>query len=484
MDRSRLASEELLVSAVQDGADVLLLQEPYSFRGRACALGRFSRCVITGQKGDEAPWAAVVVVSQNITAAHLEQYSSAHCVCVELSGAFGTVVVISQYHQFSHEPELHIDYLDLLLNRLGSRRVIIGMDLNGTSPQWSCRVRTADVRGALLEELMHRHDLVAVFRPGNPSTLVRGEKDVDVTLVTSELEALACDWTVREEWTTADHRPITFRLAGQERAGVSRIPRFNAKKADLCRYEREVSALLASVDTRGPTCWQEVDALAEALGRVLVGAAEVAIPLKKAFSRSVPWWNSRLTDLKKEFNRARRRFQREREPEFRSSLKLRSDLLRRRYARACWKARNNSWQKLVTQSTSNNPYGFIYKMVSDKIAPKVAVSTLAVGNSRTSGWEETALAMLDGFFADPARPDRPVPSSREAGVEPWTELEVLKAVRTMKSGKCPGENRIEADMIKVACGAGFLRPLTVLVNACLGLGRFPSGWKLGIALSC
>ncbi|CAB0043083.1 unnamed protein product [Trichogramma brassicae] len=327
------------------------------------------------------------------------------------------------------------------------------MDLNCTSPQWSCRVQAADVRGALLEEVMHRHDLVAVFRPGNPSTLVRGEKDVDVTLVTSELEALACDWTVREGWTTADHRPITFRIAGREQAGVSRIPRFNTKKADWCRLEREVADRLESVNDGSPTCRQEVDVFAETLGRVLVEAAEVAIPVKKAFPRSVPWWNSRLTDLKKSFNKARRRFQREREPELRSMLKLTSDLLRRRYARACWKARDASWQKLVTQSTSSNPYGFIYKMMNDKITPKAAVNTLAIGDSRTSGWAETAKAMLDGFFADPETADRAVPPSREADVEPWTELEVLKAVGTMKSA--------------------------MLMNACLGLGRFPSGWKLG-----
>ncbi|CAB0043088.1 unnamed protein product [Trichogramma brassicae] len=141
---------------VGEGIDVLLIAEPYTHGGRACALGSFSRVVITGQKGDETPWAAVVVLSPNITATHLRQYSSAHCVCVELSGAFGSVVVISQYHQFSHEPEVHIDYLDHLLSRLRSRRVIIGMDLNGTSPQWSSRVQVADERGLLLkEDLVH-----------------------------------------------------------------------------------------------------------------------------------------------------------------------------------------------------------------------------------------------------------------------------------------------------------------------------------------
>ncbi|CAB0034353.1 unnamed protein product [Trichogramma brassicae] len=248
------------------------------------------------------------------------------------------------------------------------------MDSNGTSPQWSCRVQAADVRGALLEEVMHRHDLVAIFRSGN-----RDEKDLDVTLITFELEALACDWTSREGWTTADHRRITFHLSGRERVGVSRI--------------------------------------------------------------------LRLTDLKKGYNKARRRFQREREPELKSSLKLRSDLLRRRYARACWKARNAKWQKLIRQSTSSKSYGFIYKMTSDKIAPKAALSTLIVGDSRTSGWAETAEAMLDSFFADPVRPDRLVPPSRKADVEPCTELEVLKAVETMKSVKCPGEDRIEADMV-------------------------------------
>ncbi|KAL7289486.1 hypothetical protein TKK_0016674 [Trichogramma kaykai] len=71
LGRSRLASEELLVSAVGEGFDVLLIQEPYVYGGQAWALGSFSRVVITGQKRDETPWATVVVLSPSITATHL-----------------------------------------------------------------------------------------------------------------------------------------------------------------------------------------------------------------------------------------------------------------------------------------------------------------------------------------------------------------------------------------------------------------------------
>uniref|UniRef100_A0ABD2VRE4 Reverse transcriptase domain-containing protein n=2 Tax=Trichogramma kaykai TaxID=54128 RepID=A0ABD2VRE4_9HYME len=479
MGRSRLASEELLVSAVGEGFDVLLIQEPYAYGGRACALGSFSRVVITGQKGDETPWAAVVVLSQSITATHLQQYSSAHCVCVELSGAFGSVVVISQYHQFSHEPGVHVDYLDLLLSRLGSRRVIIGMDLNGTSPQWSCRVRAADERGLLLEEVIHRHGLAAVYQPGHPSTLVCGDKDVDVTLVTSELEALVGDWTVREGWTTADHRPITYCLRERAASGVSRTPRYNVRRANWGRYGRGVSRLLEEVSCTDPASTQEVDALAQTLSGVLLAAAETAIPKKRFFPRSVPWWNAELTGLKRAFNRARRRYQGERDPQSRAELRARSNLLRRKYTRACWVARNASWQSFVATNTSGDAYGFIYKMTSEKIAPRSAVNSLMVGDSSTTGWSETAAALLDGFFADPTTQDRVIPPSQGADVDLWSELEVSRAVGSMKSGKCPGEDLIEADMVKVACGYGFLRPLTRLMNACLRLGRFPSGWKSG-----
>ncbi|CAB0043300.1 unnamed protein product [Trichogramma brassicae] len=397
--RSRNASDELVVSAVVEGIDVLLIAEPHTHGGQACALGNFSRVVITGQRGDETPWAAVVVLSPNITATHLRQYSSAHCVCVELSGAFGSVVVISQYHQYSHEPEVNIDYLDRLLSRLRSRRVIIGMDLNGTSPQWSSRVQVADERGLLLEEVIHRHGLAAVYRPGHPSTSVRGDKDVDVTLVTSELEAQVCDWTVRECWTTDDHRPITYCLREQVATGVPRTPRYNVRRAYWKRYGREVSRLLEEVSCTDPATPREIDALPQSLSGVLLTAAQTAIPRKK--------------------------------------------------------------------------------MTSEKIAPKSAVNSLMVDDSSTTGWTETATALLDGFFADPATPDRVVPSSKAADTALWSVLEVLKAVRSMKSEKCPGEVMIEADMIKAACGYYFLRPLTCLMNACLRLRRFSSSWKSG-----
>uniref|UniRef100_A0ABD2W6X9 Reverse transcriptase domain-containing protein n=1 Tax=Trichogramma kaykai TaxID=54128 RepID=A0ABD2W6X9_9HYME len=360
-------------------------------------------------------------LSPSITATHLQQYSSAHCVCVELSGAFWYVAVISQYHQFSYKPEVHIDYLDLLLSRLGYRRVIIGMDLNGRSPQWSCRVQAADERGLLLEEVIHRHGLAAVYRPGHPSTLVRGDKDVEITLVTSELEALVGDWTVREGWMTADHRPISNCLRERVASGVSRTPRYNVRRANRGRYGKGVSRLLEEVSCTDPAKQE-----GNTRGNV---TRSYALSLGSGATSS-------------EGN-----------------------------------ARNASWHSFVTTNTSGDVYGFIYKMTSEKIAPKSAVNSLIVGDSSTAGWSETATALLDGFFADPTTQDRVISPSQGADVGVWSELEVSKAVRSMKCGKCPGEDMKEAEIVKVACGYGFLRPLTRLMNACLRLGRFPSSWK-------
>ena len=64
--------------------------------------------------------------------------------------------------------------------------------------------------------------------------------------------------------------------------------------------------------------------------------------------------------------------------------------------------------------------------------------------------------------------------------EESTRSELRKAIMMSKSGKAPGGDYAEVDMLKWGIRAGLLPVLTNLYNGCLKLGVFPKPWKKGV----
>lgn len=54
----------------------------------------------------------------------------------------------------------------------------------------------------------------------------------------------------------------------------------------------------------------ELELIAKRINESLVNACDRSMPRKKIFKNTVPWWTPELTELRKETNRTRRRFQR------------------------------------------------------------------------------------------------------------------------------------------------------------------------------
>lgn len=107
--RAELATPEILQSAYNIGAHILLLQEPYTYRNKVAGMGRYTNDIITGNKEDETPWACIVVLDEDYTAIALKHISTSHCVFAHISGPTGNFYAISPYcqHAEGSRPTLH-----------------------------------------------------------------------------------------------------------------------------------------------------------------------------------------------------------------------------------------------------------------------------------------------------------------------------------------------------------------------------------------
>ncbi|CAB0034403.1 unnamed protein product [Trichogramma brassicae] len=333
-----------------------------------------------------------------------------------------------------------MDHLDHVLGALSSKSLIVGLDANGVSPMWSARVQVPDARGLLLEEVIVGHGLQPLNKPGCLPTIKTGERDIDVSLATSDLARLS-EWTVLDDWTSSDHRTLLITVISTNASIQSGLTRFNLRRLKWPKYKENIERLLTDLDpSQELESRVDMESYAEKLGSLLAEAANGAIPVKRRFGRSVPWWNNDLTYLKKEVKRHRRTYQRERSQEAREVSGSRYLTLRKRYSSAAFKARTDSWRNFAEESTRSNTYGVVYKLLNQRMSPVVAVSTIYTGDTHTDSWDSTASAMLDGLFRGPDGSEVTDPVGCQMlgeNIHDWSAAQIKKAVKSLKHGKCP-----------------------------------------------
>lgn len=486
LGRGRIATAEALELAKVKQVPILLIQEPYSVCFRASGLGTYTNQIISGNRDDEPPWACIVILDREYSATILRDVSTSHCVCAYVSGPFGGFYVISAYLQYSLPVETVLQQVHRALSRVGNSRVIVGMDANAVSPLWSWREGIlGDQRGDAVEGLLSQWNLVSLNREGELCTYRTGERDIDVTVTNHWLAGKLISWKVLDDVPSTDHRPIMFSFGNLPLSPRIINMRYNLAKADwesFCGRVSECSAKLCA-DGIVLNCSEDVQRLSQEVEDIIVDAGNAAIRRKTNFLRSVPWWNRKLTGLKRETNRLRRIYQAEKDEEQREIKRLRYKECRKRYTRESLKAKKDSWKKFVQENSAENPYGIVYKMARQKMNCKSPLVAVLSEDCYTSDWKQTAGAILEGLFGSPAEECERQRVEIETSMqkfELWDEIDIIKAVKSMRNGKSPGRDLIEVEMVKRALGAGLLPLLMDLYNGCARFGVFPKIWKTGI----
>ena len=111
--------------------------------------------------------AVVVVFDQSVDTVKLSQHCGQYLACIEVSGAFGSVYLISAYFNFKCKTEKHLERLKDFLKGLEGKDILIAADVNAKSILWGSKA--TDAKGELVEEVIHEHWLVILNQPGNPA---------------------------------------------------------------------------------------------------------------------------------------------------------------------------------------------------------------------------------------------------------------------------------------------------------------------------
>ena len=492
MSRSHPVAGELRQLVETQKLDILLLQEPPArVRGGVHTCGGLGLGTKYVASHDKKPWAAIAVTNPQLEILKISQLSNQHCVCAEIIAPSFSFYVVSHYFQFSGDREEHLRHLEKVVRSLRGKRLIIGMDCNAESSLWS--PRDTDDNGANIAAMIQETDLIVQNEKSQPPTYEteNGESYIDVTLSSQSMSDYIREWKVRRDWTCSDHNAIEIRIAAPSASDNRLVEanRFNVDKADWRKFNQSLTDISKSVLEPLPLrSRDDVEAMARSLTCALTDACQGSMPRKKKHKVCNPWWNKDLSSAKKELNRLKRAFKREKDETKYKELVQKYRDCKRSYKKLIKKERVDSWRGYATSVGNDEPYGLVYKQCADKVCPQKAVSSLKTAAGTTMGMLETAETLLNVHIPDDSTENDP-PALRRIrksvkfppdteDTPPFMAVEVKMAVSSFKNKKAPGTDLVEVTVLKKAIQV-IPTQIVKLINGCLQHGVFPEVWKEG-----
>lgn len=492
---ARLVMAQLRRMMDEKAIDVLLLQEPYCYKGRVAGFGGLR----TLECGTDACKAAIIVRAKHITVTVVSSLLGDLGVCAVLEGSWGRLCVVSLYCPPSCGLEPQLEYLERVRAFAGGSHLIIGTDANARSVAWGS-ART-DERGRMLEELILQMDWATLNVEGNLATFSspNGESNIDVTMCSPGLADLVSGWTVREGWTTSDHRCVTFvvgfgrnmRVRGRRRLGGFDDRAANWEVFDDCVCRRLNRATVRGLRASGPS------AFAEYVNETLRVACSRSMRRRQLEDGRVRWWTQELSKQRLIVKRLRKSLQLARRQSrwdevvdlgrrLRSQVRVYKDMIR--------DTKEKSWRQFVTEQGNRDPWQTVYRLCTGKVRVGEVHSTIVtdvMGQPVESGdWYEGMCMILDKVVpvdelvneSDAQRMVR-VENDSYMGVHSVTEdpidlSEIEMAIKAMKMRKAPGPDEVPPSAVKRLWQAK-PRVLRDLFGDCLRSGIFPRVWKVG-----
>jgi hypothetical protein len=487
LHNDRAATSELDKLINEYNIDLVLVQEQYQ---RASLNNKLIQSNNKARAG--------IYVSRNnsnITVTAITNLTSTHCAVAEISSPFFKFYAVSCYFQFSDPVASHIHNLRNVLHALAGRKVIVGADVNASSPLWYGKLRSTDAnRRSAVEDFIAEMNLVVHNTPEAPPTYSSptGESSIDVTL--SSVDVRLDKWRVLPDASCSDHRLIVCEFASgpiNSNSYVNKDFRYKTRNANWNCFSTVFATCVKDFIRPELTAVE----CAELMSDSFVYCADIVLgrgPVTRGTRCN--WWNDGLVSLRQEFRRARRKIGYLRKRKILSGTIYETALSalrvsRSRYRAAVERSKGALLQKVVARLDKEGPWSPLYhEFKANKRIDQAYISNIKIGNSHTAGVEETADALLNALI-----PDDSVESDTEyhrevrsyVSVPPLTPLsslpslnEFLNIVRALPTNKASGEDKISNRMIKAACETSAESILTVYAR-CIAEGTFPSVWRTG-----
>ncbi|KAK2574826.1 hypothetical protein KPH14_012962 [Odynerus spinipes] len=394
--RSATAAAELLQIAEKEKIDILCVQEPYVFKG----LARGYPGVRVVQPQVNYPWVAIVVMNSEIETFQILYEETEHVMCVQVKIGASVFYIINVYCQYSKPIEPFLTKIEKILIRIPSAKIIITTDANASAKSWfsdsTCQ------RGILLEEFIASNNLYVVNKLCNVKTFsnVTGSSNIDITIATGGIFKKIVCWNVQETCVSSDHNLISFYYSETGNTRTAKIDgecKYNINKADWMVFRERLNEAFNNerLETLGN---ENIDRIVQTVSKKIDEVCGESMPRCKKFEKKVPWWNDRISNLRKAAYRIKKELSRGK----RLNLVCEIDGLaakyraaRNRYTAEVRRSKKSSWKEFVTNTGNAEPWGPIYRLAKDKILMSGITSSIYNENKElTLDWEETMHELL------------------------------------------------------------------------------------------
>ncbi|MCP4831423.1 MAG: hypothetical protein GY886_04310 [Gammaproteobacteria bacterium] len=466
------------LSRLQTG--LALIQEPYIVAGKVRGLNTKTGKVFVAPAG--AP-RACVYVSKDIKSVLLPGFCTRDLVVVQIDTKVGgvgkTFIVGSIYLPFDSPDPPPSQELERLVTycQIQGLPLVLGCDSNAHHEVWGSS--NTNVRGASLLNFLVSTNLELANLGQEPTFVIpRRQEVIDITLVSQNFKSSIENWHVSMEDSLSDHRYICFDIMMDTPESIMKR---NPKLTDWALYVRALSGRLQDTLLTAKTA-REANQLEGFLTAAMVESFQEACPPRRSNrGKKVPWWNTELSDLRKN-TRALLRQARNTQSAQDWDLYRRAQ---REYKQGIRRAKQDSWQDFCGGIASVPAAARLYRVLGSDPSCHVGLVKLPDGSFSTSR-EQSLQQLLKTHFPQCEIPDQEGDPGTMDSVATWgsirlareiiTEERVRWAIKSFSPFKSAGTDGIFPAMLQH--GEDLLvKYLCVLYQTTLALGYIPKSWR-------
>lgn len=495
------ASAVLCKRFIQSKLDIAFIQEPWSNHGKILGIDTKS-CKLIYDETEQFPRSAILV-NGNFKILPITEFIKRDIVAVvmEIPTTRGKteICVASAYFpgDVDDVPPPEVSAF-VTFCKSQNKAFIIGCDANAHHTVWNST--DINTRGECLLEYLTKNN-VNICNEGTNSTFMNSirQEVLDLTLCSNTLSEKIHNWNVSDEISLSDHKHILFEYKVNDIIKETfRDPRKTNWEQYYSNLEVGGSFLEKSIITH-----KELENTSIQVTNRIIQAFNNSCPVKvRSTDRDVPWWNTRLENLRKQarkmFNRAKRTLQWD---EYRKALTLYNEEIRRskrkNWRHVCENIESTPvvarLQKVLSNDHSNglgtlkNDDGSFTSNASETLnlmmqvhfpgsLPVLSEETTSLDSQTGSGKTSSEVSEEQNDIARITGQNMTREDTQDLASRIFTQARVEWAINSFEPFKSPGNDEIRPVMIQKS--KGILIPcLTEMFRASLRLNYIPKIWR-------
>ena len=296
-------------------------------------------------------------------------------------------------------------------------------------------------------------------------------------LIFTTTEDLVNEVNVGPVFSTSDHRIITFKMRiepSKAKISKEKVPDFS--KANFTRLR----LILNNSDWSKISSEVDINKAWEAFTTELKNAVNLCVPFRdrRPATNKPKWWNS---DIEKSLSLKTRAYKKYLSTHSQDD-KLELDRIRRITKKLIKRSKKNL-EEYIAEASKSNPKEF-YSYVNKKKKVACSIGPLSKEEDNYTNNENEMASILNNFFAsvftdEDCASHQPLECNVTRNVLDQINIEerdIIRVIENIKVNKAPGPDKISPRIFKEVKDQ-ISKPLSILFNKSLALGKVPSEWK-------